>query len=99
MHFRIPFLALVFGGAGGIDVRGIKDCAFSQHHSSLLQHLAHTLKDLLSGAVLFQEMTNLTGPLFLATMSIALIGATVKAWYLPTPVAWKIQTAKMMAST
>ena len=28
----------------------------SQHHSFLLQHLVHTLKDLLSDAVLFQEM-------------------------------------------
>ena len=56
MHFRIPFLALVFGGAGGMDDCGSKDCAFSQHHSFLLQHLVHSRKDLLSDAVLVLEM-------------------------------------------
>ena len=39
-----------------MDDCGIKDCAFSQHHSFLLQHLVHTRKDLLSNAVLVLEM-------------------------------------------
>ena len=39
-----------------MDDRGIQDCAFYQRHSPLLQNLVHTLKDLLSDAVLFQEM-------------------------------------------
>ena len=29
MQFRIPFLALIFGGTGGMNDRGIQDCAFS----------------------------------------------------------------------
>ena len=56
VHFRIPLLGLVLGGAGGIDDRGIKDRAFSQHHSPLAQHLVHTLEDLLRDPVLFQQM-------------------------------------------
>ncbi len=28
VHFRIPLLGLVLGGAGGIDDRGIKDCSY-----------------------------------------------------------------------
>jgi hypothetical protein len=56
VHFRIPLLGLVFGGAGGIDDRCIKDRAFPLHHSPLAQNLVHTLCDLLGDAVIFQQM-------------------------------------------
>ncbi|MFW6731884.1 MAG: hypothetical protein ACODUE_09160 [Synechococcus sp.] len=41
VHFRLPLLGLVLGGAGGIDDRGSKDGAFPEHHSPLAQHLAY----------------------------------------------------------
>ena len=56
VHFGIPLLGLVLGGAGGIDDRGIKDRALPQHRSSLTQHLVHTVEDLLGDPVLFQKM-------------------------------------------
>lgn len=56
MHFRIPLLRPILGGAGGIHDRGMKDPGFPEHHSPLAKHRVHTLEDLLGDPVIFQQI-------------------------------------------
>ena len=57
VHLRVAFAALVIGGAGRLDDRGIHNATFTQHQAVPFQVLVHRFEQLLTQAVLFQKMT------------------------------------------
>ena len=59
VHFRIPLLLRVFGGAGRADQRGVHNAAAPHHPPSPLQAVVDSVEEQLPKAMLLQQMAKL----------------------------------------